>query len=119
MRFFREWLVTGRPLAELRDVPLTSDDDLLRAQATYSINHLRTLASSLPATVAAARQAINEALADQQREQEGESKFANWRPADTFWGRTFTDAGEVNDAFDEARKEVLAHLDQGKTVKVV
>jgi hypothetical protein len=119
MRFFREWLVTGRPLAELRDVPLTSDDDLLRAQATYSINHLRTLASSLPATVAGARQAIIEALADQQREQEGASKLAVWRPADVFGGRTFADADEVSDAFDDAKKEVLALIEQGKTVKVV
>lgn len=119
MQFFRQWLVTGRPLAEMRDLPLASDDDLLKAHEMYSVDHLRTLAASLDGTKAAARQAMIGLLAEQQKEQDGASKIAAWKPSDAFGGRTFTSADEVTAAFDNAKAEVLDLIGQGKTVKVV
>lgn len=119
MEFFRTRLVTGRALAPLHEVALKSDDDLLRAHEAYSMNHLRTLAASLQATLGMAREALIQALVEQQKEQGELATIAAWRPADAFGGRTFTDPDEVRAVFDQARQEVLDLVEQGKTVKVV
>jgi hypothetical protein len=119
MQFLRDRLVAGRPLAEVKDMPLATDDDLLSAHEAYTINHLRTLTAALPAAVTAAREALIALLAEQQKEQEGVAKIAPWKPADAFGGRTFTDADDVTDAFDTAKAEVLELIEQGKIVKVV
>jgi hypothetical protein len=119
MNFMREWLLTGRPLAQIHEVALLSDDDLLRAHEEYSVKHLRTLSGTLPATLGMARGALIEALADQQIEQGVASRIAAWKPTDAFGGRTFTSADEVRAAFGEAEQHVLSLIEQGKTVKVV
>ena len=119
MAFLRDWLLTGRALAQVHDAPLASDDDLLKAHEAYSIKHLRTLEASLPATLGLARGALIEILVVQQKEQGELATIAAWKPADAFGGRTFTDPDEVREVFDQAKQEVLDLLEQGKTVKVV
>ena len=119
LQYFRDWLVTGRALAQLHQLPMKSDDDLLKAHDAYSLGHLRILISSLEGTIGAARQALIAALGEQQKEVEGAERIAAWSPASAFAGKSFSSAEEVRDAFHQAESAVLSLVEQGKTVKVV
>lgn len=98
---------------------MMSDDDVLKANESYSITHLRTLQSSLDGAQSSAHQQLIAALAEQQKEEEGTSRIASWKPADAFAGKTFNEPTEVNEAFDQAKADVLELIAQGKTVKVI
>ncbi len=115
LRIRMEFLASGRPLSEVPEVALKSDEDLLAANGTFSISHLRARLTSIDGVLSTARQRVLAELAAQQPS----PKVAGWNPKEDFGGRVFTKTEEVDEAFDQAREKVKAMVRSGKAVRVV
>ena len=113
------FLAEGRPLAVIPEAELKSDADLLTANDTYSIAHLRTKAAALPGQLALAQGMVIELLTEQQKAEGAKATIAAWDAKVAFAGVTFKTEPEVTAAFEKAADQVKALIRDGKSVKVV
>lgn len=115
VRIEQEFLGAGRPLAELEARELGTEDDLIRASASFTIAHLRAMLAGLDGAVSAAQQRMIELLANR----EEAPAVTTWNPRAFFAGKEFRTEADVDDAFAEAAEEVRRLVREGKTVRVV
>lgn len=113
------FLAEARPLAEIPEVELKSDADLLAANDTYSIAHLRAKAAALSGQLALAQGLVIELLSEQQKAEGEKATHAAWDAKAAFGEVTFRTEAEVTTAFDNAADQVKALIREGKSVKVV
>ena len=109
-----EFLAEGRPLAEIPLPELKNEEQLVAADAAYSVSHLRAILAALDAQVSAARSRVLELAAARQEE----PKVALWDPAKALGNRRFQTEAEVDEAFDPEKERLKALIRDGKVIEV-
>jgi hypothetical protein len=115
----RQFLGQGALLAESEMPELHTEEDLLRANAEYSIAHIRSALSALDGEVSRAQQLIYELFNEQEEPHDPVARVATWQPAQAFRNKTFVSEEEVDAAFDAERERLKAWIREGKTVRVL
>lgn len=114
-----EFLSDGRPLAEVSLPDLQDEEQMLAANAEYSIPHLRSALAALDAVAGEARARVLELCGKEQRQRGEKERVAVWKPSEAFVGKRFTTEEEVDEVFDSEKERVKALIRQGKTVQVI
>ncbi len=114
-----EFLSDGRPLAEVSLPDLRDEEQMLAANAEYSIAHLRSALAALDVVAGEARARVLELYGKEQRQRGEKEKVAVWKPSEAFAGKRFTTEDEVDEIFDTKKERVKALVRQGKTVQVI
>jgi len=114
------YLSQGKPLAEVSLPAQWGEQDLLTANADYSIGHMRAALAALDNQVREAQAAIIALLTREQ--DDGKSRpprIVGWRPADAFAHQRFTTPEEVATVFDKEKERLMELCRQGNTVQVL
>lgn len=109
-----EFLAEGRPLGEIPLAELKNEEQLVLANAAYSVSHLRAILAALHAQVQAARVRVLELAAAGQEE----PKVVVWDPAKALGHRRFATETEVDEAFDTEKERLKALIREGKVIEV-
>lgn len=114
-----EYLGEGKPLQAVSLPELRDEQQLLAANAEYSIAHLRTALAALESQVAQARARVIELHTAQQEREGAAAKIVAWKPADAFAGKRFATEADVDAAFDPEQERLKRLVRDGKTIQVV
>ncbi|MCC7107457.1 MAG: hypothetical protein IT307_20155, partial [Chloroflexi bacterium] len=114
-----DYLADGQPLGDLPGVPLKTEEQLLAANADYSIGHMRAALAAVETQVGRAQAAVIERYGKEQEEKGQKAKIATWSPSRVFSGKRFATAAEVDAAFDAEKERLKMLIAQGKTIQVV
>jgi hypothetical protein len=114
-----EFLGRGKPLAEVTLPKLIGEQDLLDANAEYSIGHMTSALAALDSQVSAATARALQLYQEQEEKKGLAAKTAGWSPSKAFAGKRFTTEDEVRKAFDDQRDALIALVKDGKTVHVI
>jgi hypothetical protein len=114
-----EYLGEGKPLQEVSLPELRDEQQLLAANAEYSLAHLRAALAALESQVAQARARVIELHSEGQRRKGEQERIALWKPAEAFAGKRFATEADVDAAFDPEKERLKALVREGKTVQVV
>ncbi len=114
-----EYLGEGKPLQEVSLPELRDEQQLLAANAEFSLAHLRTALAALESQVARARARVIELHTTQQEREGTAAKIVAWKPAEAFAGKRFATEADVDAAFDPEKKRLKALVRDGKTVQAV
>ncbi len=109
-----EFLAEGRPLAEVSLPELKNDQQLVAANAAYSLSHLRSLLSALDGEAAKARARVLELAAEAGQE----PRVVLWDPARALGNRRFQTEAEVDEALDTEKDRLKGWIREGKVVEV-
>lgn len=109
-----EFLAEGRPLAEIPLPELKNEEQLVAANADYSVGHLRAVLAALDAQVQAARARVLELATAAQEE----PRVVLWDPAKALGHRRFSTETEVDEAFDTEKERLKALIREGKVIEV-
>jgi hypothetical protein len=109
-----EFLAEGRPLAEIPLPQLKNEEQLVAANAAYSVSHLRAILAALDAQLQAARSRVLELAAAAQEE----PTVVLWDPAKALGNRRFATEAEVDEAFDTEKERLKALIREGKVIEV-
>jgi hypothetical protein len=98
---------------------LHTEEDLLRANAEYSIAHIRSTLSAIDGEIGRAQTLIFDLFNKQQEAEEAVARVATWTAASAFRGKTFSKEEEVDRVFNAEKERIKQMIRDGKTVKVV
>jgi hypothetical protein len=114
-----EFLGEGQPLFPVPLPELRDEQQLLAANAEYSVAHMRTALAAVDVQLSVARERVLQLFAAEQERKGEAAKVVTWRPADAFRGKQFTKADDVDAAFNPEIERLKAFVREGKTVRVV
>lgn len=113
------YLAEGKPLHPV-DVPeLRDEQQLLNANAQYSIPHLQAALAALESQLSAARGMVISLYAEQERKKGEEARTATWSPAQAFQGKRFETVEQVDELFDAEKTRLKAMIQEGKVIQVI
>lgn len=119
------YLALGKPLAEVSLPSQWGEQDLLTANADYTIGHMRAALAALDAQITEAQAAIIALLTKEQERTpplKGGAphlRIVVWRPAAAFAHQRFTTPEEVAAFFDDQKERLMELCRQGNTVQVL
>lgn len=114
-----EFLGDGKPLQEVSHPELRDEQQLLAANAEYSIGHMRAVLAALDSQVAAAQGRVIELLTEQRKRKGEAARVVSWKASDAFIGRRFETEADVDAAFDPEKERLKNLVRDGKTIQVV
>lgn len=114
-----EFLGDGKPLQEVSLTELRDEQQLLAANAEYSIGHMRATLAALDSQVAAAQARVIELLTEQRKRKGEAARVVSWKASDAFVGRRFETEADVDAAFDPEKQRLKDLVRDGKTIQVV
>ena len=114
-----EYLGEGKPLQEVSLPELRDEQQILAANAEYSIAHMRTALAALESQVAQARARVVELHTAQQERKGAAAQTVTWKPTEAFAGKRFVTESEVDTAFDGEKERLKALIREGKTVQAL
>ena len=114
-----EYLGDGKPLQDVPLPELRDEQQLLRANAEYTIPHMRVALAAIGSQVAQAQERVIELHTAQSEREGAAAKLVAWKPAEAFSGKRFATEAEVDAAFDPEKERLKALVRDGKTVQVV
>jgi hypothetical protein len=114
-----QFLGEGKPLAEVALPDMKNEDQLLAANAEYSIAHMRASLAGLASLTGQAKALVLQLHAEEQRQRGEKERQVIWEPAKAFAGRSFETPEEVEEALDAEKKRLMELARQGKIIRVV
>ncbi|MCL4534926.1 MAG: BREX system P-loop protein BrxC [Bacteroidetes bacterium] len=114
-----EFLGEGKPLHEVSLPELRDEQQLLNANAEFSIAHLRSALVALDPQLSAAKARVIQLYDDDLRRKGEAATTATWKPAAAFAGKTFVSEADVDDAFRSEMEKIKKLIHEGKRVQVV
>ncbi len=109
-----QFLGEGRPLHPIAVPELKNEEQLLAANAEYSIGHLDAVLIALDSQLTAARELVIQL----HNARIGKPDIVVWRLAEAFGNSRFETEDQVEAAFNAARDQVKKLLREGKVVQV-
>jgi hypothetical protein len=114
-----EYLSEGKPFQEVSLPELRDEQQLLAANAEYSIAHMRAALAALESQVSDARARVID-LRTAQLDRAGKAaKMVPWKPTDAFAGKHFVTEADVDAVLDPLREQLKELIREGKTIQVV
>jgi hypothetical protein len=114
-----EFFGTGKPFALVSVPELHDAQQLIAANAEYSVNHLRAALSAIDRELSGAESRVLGLHGEEMKRRGEEAKTERWSPSAAFAGHRFTKVEQVDEVFDAEKDRITTWIRDGKTVHVV